>query len=279
MSTDLLSRLDEWARERKIWPRQFGCPYYQECQASLAEGAKLDGGKTCLMSYVARDYGEPVSGGPFRLVIVGIDHGWRGDKTEDFGGCQRGMEEVLYGGGQGKNFNPHYRGVIRTAAAVLGQSGRHCLGACYERKECAGDRCPQDARCVLRSFAQPNLVKCAPGPDMASKSTTTMLNRCARHLVSELEILRPDLLVFHGRPARWAFPWALQTEKCGTLAPLPESPTHDDFPVIQELTATGYKCPVLFLPHPSRGGLDRQWESVVEPALKLLRSKGAIPPL
>lgn len=276
-NAELLEKLDKWASGRKIWPKSFDCPHYKECQASLSENAKLEGGKTCLMSYVGKEYGAADSGVPFRLVIVGIDHGWRGEQPEDFGGCQTGMEDALYGDGKGTNFNPHYSGVIRTAAAILGYTGRHCLEVCYERNECVGDRRPPGERCLLRLLAQPNLVKCAPGRDMATKSTTMMLNRCSRHLVSELEVLRPDLLVFHGGSARWALPWALQTEKAGTLTPFPESPMDDDFPVIHELSGKGYKSLVLFLAHPSRRHLAKQWKSIVVPSLKLLRSRRYIP--
>jgi hypothetical protein len=122
MDDAFLWRLDAWARDRKIWPEKFPCPYYQDCQDSIRSQVKLDGGKTCLMSYVGKDYGKPIAARSSRLVIAGIDHGWRGDKPTNFKDNQRGMEDVYYGGGEGKNFNAHYSGVIRTAAAIMGRA-------------------------------------------------------------------------------------------------------------------------------------------------------------
>ncbi len=54
MSTELLSRLDDWARERQIWPKEFHCPHYEECNK---EALHLELGYTCGMSYVGQEYG------------------------------------------------------------------------------------------------------------------------------------------------------------------------------------------------------------------------------
>src|SRR5260370_745369 len=128
-----------------------------------------------------------------------------------FGGgrdWQRGLEKALYD--EGEEFNPHYCGVIRTAGAIFGQAGLHCLNSCYRAAHCVGVERPRGERCVFLSLAQPNLVKCAPGPDMTSKSTAMMFNRCGHHLVSELEILRPNVMVFQGAKAPGAFSWAVK---------------------------------------------------------------------
>ncbi len=221
-------------------------------------------------------------GKPFRLVIVGIDTGanYEEKKLEGFIESQKGIEKWYYGTETGTEtkFNPYYRGVIRTAAAVLGRDGKHCLEHCYQESKCVGCRRPNGKRCVLRSFVQPNLVKCAGGPDRMSRSGAVMLKNCPQYLVSELKILKPDLIVFHGAKAQWAFPNVLPEGY--DSVPLPDSPKQGDFSVIQKLTTAdlGSKCFILYLHHPSHGCLNRQWERVVEPALKLLRSKSAIPP-
>jgi hypothetical protein len=266
---DLLKGLTTWARQRKILPREFECPNYAKCNGSRGSRPPLDRGNTCLMSYVGREYGEPVSGKAFRLAIVGLDHG----KTENVGGFterQRGIEDYYYS--RQKKFNPHYAGVIRTAAAVLGQRGKHCLKNCWRNGHCAGDGRPNRERCILRSFAQPNLVKCVSAPDMTSMATAIMYGHCSKHLVHELDVLRPNLVVFHGAPARWAFPNAVEKEGRKRPEPVKGAP-----PRISWVVGDGFQYYALFLNHPARGGLQRQWETVVEGALKWLRSKGAIP--
>ena len=68
-NAELLKKLEQWAleRERRILPQSFDCPHYNECNSSLEEGSKLDGGKTCQMSYVGKEYGNPqlAPGRPF----------------------------------------------------------------------------------------------------------------------------------------------------------------------------------------------------------------------
>lgn len=274
---DLLKGLTTWARQRKILPREFECPNYAKCNGPRGSRPPLDRGNTCLMSYVGREYGEPVSGKAFRLAIVGLDHGNGKYGGHDFAERQQGIEESYYDDRQ--VFNPHYKGVIRTAAAILGEAGHYCLANCWKegrKSRCAGDA-RDGKRCALRSFAQPNLVKCVSAENMTCRATPDMFRLCSRHLVHELGSLRPDVAVFHGAAARWAFRCAVQDEG-HRLAPVLEGPEAGDFSVIQELTGAGWRCFVVFLAHPSLGHLDRQWERVVEPALKWLRSERVIPP-
>jgi hypothetical protein len=105
-----------------------------------------------------------------------------------------------------------------------------------------------------------------------------MFNKCPLHLLSEIEVLKPDLVVLHGVPAEWAFPKPMQGKGYKDTL-LPDSPKHGDFPVIHEMIALGgeWKCIVLYLMHPAHNGLNGQWKSVVEPALELLRSRETIP--
>ena len=167
-NAELLEKLKHWALQRKILPESFDCPHYDDCNASLEKkGMKLDGGKTCQMSYVGRDYGatELAPGKPFRLVIVGIDPGANYEEApEDFAESQKNIEKWFYGKPFDKS-HPHYLGVVRTAAAILGAAGRHCLENCWQRARCAGEARPSGVVCALRAFTQPNLVKCAPLSD------------------------------------------------------------------------------------------------------------------
>jgi hypothetical protein len=283
-NAEMLGQFDQWARDRKISPKSFACPHYEDCDRSLrVKGLHLDRGNTCQMSYVGREYGELelMANKPFRLVIAGIDAGanYEERNLESFSECQENIETYFYG--TGTHFNSHYRGVVRTAAAILGEAGKNCLDHCWPGARCEGEERPPGKQCVLRLFAQPNLVKCAPAEnkDRSSKSTPVMFRNCPRHLLSELEVLKPDLIVFHGRKAEWAFPNAMDKERY-EFRPLPDSPKYGVSPMVHELIGPdgSWKCSVLFLLHPSHHGLDRQWKSsVVEQALELLRRKEVIP--
>jgi hypothetical protein len=208
MSTELVSRLDDWARERHSSPKKFHCPHYEECKGSLGKGPTLNVGDTCSMSYVGKDYGKPIDGKPFKLVFVGIDRGFKGG-GEDFADMQSGGESAFYG--TETKFNQHYLGVIETAAAILGQAGQYCQNHCFQQKKCGGDKRPAGELCILRFFSQPNLAKCAPADDsMKTRTTGVMKGKCAEHLVSELSVLKPNVLVFHAADARWCFPPAVR---------------------------------------------------------------------
>jgi hypothetical protein len=277
-ASTLISELERWARDRQVLPQEFKCPHYDCCQESrlCRSYPLLDGGKTCQMSYVGREYGSAVSGKAFRLVIVGMDHADSNSgetNGKDFVECQSAIEDCYYGSDTNK-FNPHYAGVIRTAAAILGQTGQYCMENCWKKRKCAGDKRPSDTRCVLRSFAQSNLVKCVNAPNRNCLATPEMYRRCSGHLVQELEVLKPDVVVFHGVDARYYFATAVQ-DAGQKLERCPEGPADQHGPVIWELAAKS-QCFVLFLLHPSRGWLDRQW-SVVEQALEWLRLRRVIP--
>lgn len=82
---------------------------------------RLGDGKTCFMSYVGRLFGVD---GAFRLVIVGIDRGDLG--RGNFEDIRKDIEELR----GGKRFNQHYKGVVRTAAAILGSTGDYCREKC-----------------------------------------------------------------------------------------------------------------------------------------------------
>src|SRR5271166_1657801 len=102
MRSELISRLEDWARERRILPLSFDCQHYTECNGSLQkDGLHLKCGQTCQMSYVGREYGEPelARGKPFKLVIVGIDPGadYEADQLWGFIESQTGIEKWYYG--------------------------------------------------------------------------------------------------------------------------------------------------------------------------------------
>jgi hypothetical protein len=164
-------------------------------QRAVQRGGILDD-KHCLMSYVGRDYGGP---GVFpRLALVGMDHKFR--IGGGFMARRLGIEKCYQNGGD--EFNEHYKGVVKTAAAVFGSAGGFCQRMC--RKFCQKSRALPSLRhpacCVLDRIAQPNAVKCVSklATDSTCKATGPMWDNCAHHLVAELRILRPEVVIFHG---------------------------------------------------------------------------------
>ena len=271
MGDDLLPRLGDWARDTGILPKHFKCPFYDECNSSLQKKRlSLDGGRTCHMSYIGREYGQT-----FRIVLIGMEPVSEGDYFvyEDFAKCRKGIEEFFYGGKE--RFNPHYQGVIRTAAAALGDEGRYCGETCAPDRKCSG-LSRGDQRCVLLAIAQANLVKCAPKKEDDNRdaaATPVMRLNCQRHLLHEIETLQPGLVVFHFADARWD---VLESEGWN-LMEVAEA-TEDSYgAVIKVLKTPNLECPLLFLHHPARNGLEKQWSGVVEPALRFLRARNLIP--
>lgn len=248
----LIADLDHWARkDAHIDPKTFNCRFYEECNASV--GGKLDHGNNCMMSFVGREFGV---NGTFRLVVVGMDHGDpEGGSFED---RRAGIEDWYQKGGC--KFNPHYKGVVKTAAVFFGSAGDYCRRMCGT--SCQKSREPSLA-CVIDRIAQPNIVKCTPDKDTQinreSRATMTMLWNCTHHLIHELLILRPQLIVFHGAKSRWPVTTKLQSR--GIVLKSIESITDRHGPVLYDWPTLG--AHLLFLHHPSRGGLDRQWDAVV----------------
>ena len=143
----IMTQLEAWAsNDALIAPDRFACPHYGACNASVNQ--ELREGKGCCMSYVGPQYGKW-----FRLAVVGMDHG--DFELATFEERQRGILDYYI---KGRNkFNPHYAGVVKTTAAVLGKSGAYCQNSCTESCEATNNE-----DCVINRIAQPNLVKCAP---------------------------------------------------------------------------------------------------------------------
>jgi hypothetical protein len=265
MPHDLLRQLETWATDRRILPRLFQCRHYESCNQSHGS---LQAGASVCMSYVGPKYQHPVEGHDIRLVIIGLDHGAGpdGPYSEDFATRREAILSIPSRG----PFNPQYRGVVKTAAAIFGQATR-CM-ECAEQNRCQRASTP-DRPCVLEMFAQPNLVKCANGANMTSGSTPTMMSNCVTLLVEELEILRPTVVVTHGVGVRPHLELAV-TSRGWKHKPVPG----DDTGTLFEILGSGLTAHVCYLAHPSRGHLARQWSTIVEPALAHLRRTGEVPP-
>ena len=143
---------------------------------------------------------------------------------------------------------------MRTAAAVFGSTaeycGRNCGSACQKSKA------PADVGgCVINWIAQPNGVKCTRSDtkNAQSRTTPTMNTNCANHLVRELLIMRPHLVVFHGAKARQHVATAFT--KLGVAVESMVGSAAACGPVLHTVSQMGGN--LLFLHHPSHGHLDR----------------------
>ena len=113
-------------------------------------------GDGCMMSYSGRHYADGAREEAFRLMIVGLDHGEHGFAS--YRGRQSSIEGYyVY---NTNKFNSHYAGVVKTAAAVLGQEAGNCGADCARSGVCRKARGDTQAFCVIERIMQPNIVKC-----------------------------------------------------------------------------------------------------------------------
>ncbi len=264
----LMAELNRWARENaRIDPNAFDCGHYDSCNASA--GGALWRGEGCQMSYVGRHYGSDAAGEAFRLMLVGIDHGEKGGA--DFDGQRRGIESSYQDGG--KNFNPDYKGVVKTAATIFGGAGQYCREMCT--KACQKWRNPTAAQCVIDRIARANSVKCTPEETVnrASRAKWPMKVNCVHHLISEIRLLEPKLVVFHEAPARY---FVLPALKSCSLDYDPIGDIRDAHGSVL-YKSRALSTHLLFLYHSSRNNLAKQWEPIVVPVIRYMRENGIVP--
>jgi hypothetical protein len=260
----LMAELDAWAAEARVDPRGFDCRFYDRCNVAPVE---LDRGNTAVMSYIGREYGEPSIMPMPRLMIVGMDHGQPCHMT--FEGRREQIEG--YEEAPGEDFNQHYKGVVRTAAAFLGGYGAHCATACKARCSRSGGT-TVDA-CVLDRLAQPNLVKCVSlnVPNMTCRATDMMRTNCCHHLFAEIGLLRPDIVVVHGVDEKWHVLNHMR------LRGIEHQDLADRTGVNDVLySAPALRCHFVFLLHPSRNWMDRTWDARALPTLAYLTNTGIL---
>jgi hypothetical protein len=264
----LIAELNRWARnDAQIEPSAWKCSYYGDCKASL--DGFLDPGTGCQMSYIGRRYRSDTIDESFSLMLVGIDHGEKGGA--DYSECRQGIEDWYQIGGT--KFNPDYKGVVKIASNIFGRAGQYCSGNCS--KTCRKSTDPDFAQCVIDRICRANSVKCTPSNTTSRKSRATwnMKQNCAHHLLDEIRIVKPDLIVFQGVDARFVV--RPEFAACGLDLKAVGGICDRHGPVIYESKALGTR--LLFLYHSAYGHLDRQWKSVVVPALDYLRDQNVIP--
>src|SRR5439155_1113279 len=88
-------------------------------------------------------------------------------------------------------WNPHYQGCVWVGSKLF---RTNCVQDCRER--CA--RKPE-AECALLHFAQGNAVKCTGGATNRNFARAERIRDCLPLIFSEIEILRPQVIVLQGR--------------------------------------------------------------------------------
>ena len=173
--------------------------------------------------YIGAEYGEAtVSGRSARIVVVGMDGG--GQKQMDLRFSRR--QQDWYDGFKGRDGTWHNAHVAGTNLAI---------------RELVDDEDPES---YLHQFCYINSVKCTPEVEgMSSKVTPVTRANCTNHLQSELNELKPDLIVIEGR-----YPETMITH-IYRLSVRAYEDDEDEFPV--RLYSESDKPLVLALPHPS----------------------------
>ena len=139
-------------REDRCWLLRLHLPLLLQ-QVNRRSSHRGDG---CMMSYSGRHYADGAREEAFRLMIVGLDHGEHGFAS--YRGRQSSIEGYyVY---NTNKFNSHYAGVVKTAAAVLGQEAGNCGADCARSGVCRKARGDTQAFCVIEQIMQPNIVKC-----------------------------------------------------------------------------------------------------------------------
>jgi uracil-DNA glycosylase len=220
-----------------------------------------------MLSYVGPLIQSDNSKSP-RLAIVGMDHG--DNDSGSFSDRTQSIVDVFIHGG--RRFNPHYDGVVRTAAAFLGSFGESCREGCLTSRRCRKADNNDVRDCVLEHIAQPNIVKCVPETtSRTSRATSTMRNNCVPHLLAEWKLYKPSICIFHGKNSKEPFITTLKNQGIQIETIQIETNTKD---ISFSVPTFGIK--MFFFSHPAYGHLDRQWTGDVEPCLAYLRTTGEI---
>lgn len=165
-------------RRRGIAPCQseqdFHCPHLQQCSMKArSQGLRF---LTGTWPYVGAEYGNArVSGHSSRILFVAMDRGggWKAAEEPTFAHTQMQFRE-----GAEQCWNLHMGGTSQIMECLLDSEGAE---SCSHR------------------FALTNAVKCvAATGSQNSGSTEIMKGNCAEHLLSEIECLRPHLVITQG---------------------------------------------------------------------------------
>lgn len=189
-----------------------------------------------------------------RLLIVGLDHG-NGRRTESAAERRRGIINYREGGTE---WNFHYQGCIRVSGLIFGSDcAEHCQARCARKPE---------SECTLLHFAQANAVRCSKATGGMAFNRGNRVSDCISLLFSEVQLLRPDVIVLQGRNRRSGHIQVdFKTEACQRGEWTDTSDEH-----VSRIMWRGADCStvILSLRHPSRGWLVRDWGPIIVPAVR-----------
>jgi hypothetical protein len=167
------TRLQDLYKEWGICPTpHFHCELFESCRAAFCRenpniGDIPSDALGCASHLGERyDLTDKLTGSPMRVAVVGIDHGL---DANDIGHRRKIITSLRRG-----QLNQHMAGVARILQALLREHSEN-----FD---------------VFNSFAMPNALKCAGG-QWTWNRPAEMLTNCAGHLVRELAILEPNIIV------------------------------------------------------------------------------------
>ncbi len=204
-----------------------------------------------------------------RILFVGLDsgRGW-GEPLVNVHSVQE--ERVKDCREEQQAWNPHYKGCVRTAAAILGlDCERDCKQNCAKK---------ESLECAFLRLSQANAVRCVGVDEKDSDCRSqNRVAKCLPYLFSEICILRPDVIVLQGRNQRTghlhkSFRQELGRGEWGELQ-------GEELDLVQEirwLKCDAWQGPTWLasLRHPSSLGrlrLEAIWESHYRPAVERIR--------
>lgn len=149
----------------------FRCPHLEKCKSSVRVNSQQLKFRTGTWPYVGLDYGKAlVRGHPTKILFVAMER-WGEDR--DFAQTQTDFRKAAE-----ERSNPHMGGTAEIMESLVDDKVRESYSL---------------------QFALTNAVKCVEVTGRArSRSTATMIDKCAEHLRVEIDILAPDLIITQG---------------------------------------------------------------------------------
>ena len=169
---------------KQIYTDSFKCPHFEECSGSMEPNNKLKFYRTRIGS----NYDEE----QIKILVVGQEDVGEGKKYTCCEPCT--MEEAGY--------NPHYLKTFYSVAHILLDDKDLPKG--YNKDDMSQSKYEN----LRHSFSLTNYYKCVFS-DSTNKSgvnhSKAMEKHCSEHLIKEIEMLKPDILILQGKghPTFW----------------------------------------------------------------------------
>ena len=160
--------------------KSFSCQFKDSCHAGINGLIQLGAD-----AHVGSEYGNP-----YRIVVLSLDRGEGSANLSERRSEIEGKEDP----------NPHMKGTLETLQAVLNPG--------INSKDTS----------VYRQFALLNAAKCTPAKSM-NMAPAQFFEHCAPHILKELQILAPQLIITQGVQAKTTLDRHKRGNK-GALRPL-----------------------------------------------------------